>query len=71
MSSTTPTPTYEWDTPMYRLAIAQLDSAAARMGLDENVWERLRHPQRAHVVSFPFRRDDYKTVDVEAIKAAL
>ena len=33
------------------------------MGLDENVWERLRHPQRAHVVSFPFRRDDYKTVD--------
>ena len=54
---------YEWDAPMYRLAIAQLDSAAKRMGLDENLWERLRHPQRAHVVSFPFRRDDYKTVE--------
>ena len=54
---------YEWDTPMYRLAIAQLDSAASRMGLDENLWERLRHPQRSHVVSFPFRRDDYKTVE--------
>src|SRR5678810_1089186 len=56
-------PTYEWDSSMYRLAVAQLDAAALRMGLDENVWERLRHPQRAHVVSFPFRRDDYKTVD--------
>jgi glutamate dehydrogenase (NAD(P)+) len=56
-------PTYEWDAPMYRLAVAQLDAAAARMGLDENVWERLRHPQRAQIVSFPFRRDDYKTVD--------
>jgi glutamate dehydrogenase (NAD(P)+) len=54
---------YEWDTPMYRLAIAQLDAAARRMNLDENVWERLRHPQRAHVVSFPFRRDDYDTVE--------
>jgi glutamate dehydrogenase (NAD(P)+) len=55
--------TYEWDTPMYRLAIAQLDAAAHRIKLDENVWERLRHPQRAHVVSFPFRRDDYQTVE--------
>ena len=33
------------------------------MGLDPNVWERLRTPQRAHVVSFPFRRDDYDTVE--------
>ena len=56
-------PTYEWDSSMYRLAVAQLDAAALRMGLDDNVWERLRHPQRAQIVSFPFRRDDYKTVD--------
>jgi glutamate dehydrogenase (NAD(P)+) len=48
---------------MYRLAVAQLDQTARRMGLDDNVWERLRAPQRALVVSFPFRRDDYKTVD--------
>jgi glutamate dehydrogenase (NAD(P)+) len=33
------------------------------MQLDENLWERLRSPQRAHVVSFPFRRDDYTTVE--------
>jgi glutamate dehydrogenase (NAD(P)+) len=54
---------HEWDTPMYRLAVAQLDRTAQHMGLDPNVWERLRTPQRAHVVSFPFRRDDYDTVD--------
>jgi len=52
----------EWDTPMYRLAVSQLDRTAERMGLDPNIWERLRTPQRAHVVSFPFRRDDYSTV---------
>jgi glutamate dehydrogenase (NAD(P)+) len=56
-------PSVEWDGPMYRLAVAQLDQTARRMDLDDNVWERLRHPQRALVVSFPFRRDDYKTVD--------
>lgn len=53
----------EWDTPMYRLAVAQLDRTAERLGLDVNIWERLRAPQRARVVSFPFRRDDYKTVE--------
>jgi glutamate dehydrogenase (NAD(P)+) len=53
----------EWDTPMYRLAVDQLDQAAEKMNLDPNIWERLRTPQRAHVVSFPFRRDDYRTVE--------
>jgi glutamate dehydrogenase (NAD(P)+) len=54
---------YEWDSPMYRLAIAQLDRAAEHMHLDENLWQRLRVPQRSHIVSFPFRRDDYSTVE--------
>jgi glutamate dehydrogenase (NAD(P)+) len=53
----------EWDTPTYRLAIAQLDQAATRMKLQENIWGRLRSPQRAHIVSFPFRRDNYQTVE--------
>ena len=52
----------EWDTPMYRLAVAQLDQTAERMHLDENLWHRLRSPQRAYVVSFPFRCDNYQTV---------
>jgi glutamate dehydrogenase (NAD(P)+) len=56
-------PKLEWDTPMYRLAVAQLDQTARRMALDDNIWERLRTPQRSLVVSFPFRRDDYQTVD--------
>ena len=53
----------EWDTPMYRLAVRQLDQTAELMGLDPNIWERLRTPQRAHFVSFPFRRDDYETLE--------
>jgi glutamate dehydrogenase (NAD(P)+) len=61
-TTTTPTEALEWDTPMYRLAVAQLDRTARIMGLQENLWHRLRTPQRAHVVSFPFRRDDYDTV---------
>jgi len=48
---------------MYRLAVGQLDRTAEQMGLDPNIWQRLRTPQRAHVVSFPFRRDDYNTVE--------
>jgi glutamate dehydrogenase (NAD(P)+) len=43
--------------------VAQLDRTAEQMGLDVNIWERLRAPQRARVVSFPFRRDDYNTVE--------
>ena len=55
--------TLEWDSPMHRLAVAQLDGVAQRMELDQNIWERLRTPQRAMVVSFPFRRDNYETVE--------
>ena len=53
----------EWDTPMYRLAVGQLDRTAHLIGLDQNIWERLRNPAHAHVVSFPFRRDDYNKVE--------
>jgi glutamate dehydrogenase (NAD(P)+) len=56
-------PPLDWDTPMYRLAVNQLDQTAEQMNLDPNIWERLRTPQRAHVASFPFRRDDYHTVE--------
>ena len=45
------------------LGAGQLDQAAKTMALDDNIWERLRTPQRALVVSFPFRRDDYDSVD--------
>jgi glutamate dehydrogenase (NAD(P)+) len=61
-TSSSPVHHLEWDTPMYRLAVAQLDQTAEKMGLQENLWTRLRTPQRAHVVSFPFRRDNYHSV---------
>jgi glutamate dehydrogenase (NAD(P)+) len=48
---------------MYRLAVAQLDRAAEAIHLDENIWSRLRTPQRAHVVSFPFWRDEYDHIE--------
>jgi glutamate dehydrogenase (NAD(P)+) len=47
---------------MYELAVGQLDTAAQLMGLQENIWHRLRTPQRAHMVSIPFREDNYNTV---------
>jgi len=53
----------EWDTPMFRLAQEQFLKAADVMNLDSNVKERLLHPQRAMIVSFPFRRDNYKQVE--------
>ena len=59
--STDTTP-LEWNTPMYELAVGQLDTAASLMGLQENIWHRLRTPQRAHMVSIPFREDNYGTV---------
>lgn len=48
----------ELDTPTFRLAIAQFDQAAEAMGLDPNLRERLKLPQRSLVVSLPVRMDD-------------
>src|SRR5438034_10789814 len=48
----------ELDTPTFRLAVAQFEEAAERLGLDRNLRERLKIPQRALIVSVPVRRDD-------------
>ena len=55
----------EWESPLYREALRQFDRVADIVGLDENVAERLRVPQRAIVVTFPYRHDDYS--DVESV----
>ena len=55
----------EYDSPMYNEAVGQFDRVAKLMGLDDNVSDRLRVPQKALVVSFPFRHDTY--TDVETI----
>jgi glutamate dehydrogenase/leucine dehydrogenase len=51
----------DYDSPMLRTALAQLDQTAARLGLDQGIHERLRHPRRALVVSIPIRKDDGST----------
>jgi len=48
----------EFDTPTFRLAVAQFDQAAEAMHLDPNLRERLKLPQRSLVVSLPVRMDD-------------
>ncbi len=53
----------EFDSPMYIEAAGQFDRVARLMGLDDNVADRLRAPQKATVVSFPFRHDNYSEVE--------
>lgn len=48
----------EFDTPTFRLAVAQFDEAADLMDLDSNLRERLKCPQRSLVVSLPVLMDD-------------
>jgi glutamate dehydrogenase (NAD(P)+) len=51
----------EFDSELYRTALAQLDRVAARINLASDVHERLRYPRRALVVSVPVRMDDDRT----------
>jgi len=55
--------TREWQSQMYREAVAQLDRVAGLIDLDHNIWERLRYPQRSLVVTFPYRKDKYSDVE--------
>jgi glutamate dehydrogenase/leucine dehydrogenase len=51
----------EFDSDLHRTALAQLDRVAARLNLDPDVHERLRHARRALVVSIPVKMDSGKT----------
>jgi len=53
----------EFDSQMYNEAVGQFNRVAALMGLDENIADRLRVPQKSTVVSFPFRHDNYTEVE--------
>ncbi|MBI2083336.1 MAG: Glu/Leu/Phe/Val dehydrogenase [Deltaproteobacteria bacterium] len=48
----------EWDSPLFRSTQSQFETVAKRMKMDENVFNRLRWPERVLVVSVPFRMDD-------------
>jgi glutamate dehydrogenase (NAD(P)+) len=51
----------DFDSPLLRTALAQLDNTAERLQLAQDVHERLRHPRRALVVSIPIKMDDGTT----------
>ena len=48
----------EWDTPLYRTAVAQFDQAVPYADIHEDIAERLRYPERAIIVSVPVRLDE-------------
>jgi glutamate dehydrogenase (NAD(P)+) len=48
----------EWDTPLFRQALTQFDSALRYADISERVAERLRYPERSLLVSVPVRLDD-------------
>jgi glutamate dehydrogenase (NAD(P)+) len=47
----------EWDTPLYRMAVAQFDQAVPHAGIPDDIAERLRFPERSIIVSVPVRMD--------------
>jgi glutamate dehydrogenase (NAD(P)+) len=51
----------EFDSELHRTAVAQLDGVASRLGLDDDIHQRLRLPRRALVVSIPVMMDSGKT----------
>src|SRR6476660_1211084 len=50
----------EWETPLYRTALAQYEQALPHANVEELVAERLRYPERALVVSVPVKLDSGK-----------
>ena len=52
-----------FESQMYKEVIRQYEEVSEFINLDSNIRERLKHPQRALVVTFPFRRDEYKEVE--------
>jgi glutamate dehydrogenase (NAD(P)+) len=52
----------EWDTPLYRMAVAQFDQAIPIARIPDDIAERLRYPERSIIVSVPVRMDDGRRV---------
>jgi glutamate dehydrogenase (NAD(P)+) len=47
----------EWDTPLFRQALAQFEQALPHAEISASVAARLRFPERSVIVSIPVRRD--------------
>lgn len=50
--------TAEWNNPLFSQVQTQFEAAARKLSLDENIFYRLRVPDKALMVSVPFRNDD-------------
>ena len=48
----------EWDTPLFRTAVAQYEEALTHADVDAGAAERMRYPETAVMVSVPVRLDD-------------
>ncbi len=48
----------EWDTPLFRMAVAQFDQAAPHAKIPDDIADRLRFPERSIIVSVPVRMDE-------------
>src|SRR6187431_489729 len=48
----------EWETPLYRTALAQYEQALPHADVEEFVAERLRYPERSLMLSVPVKMDD-------------
>jgi glutamate dehydrogenase (NAD(P)+) len=48
----------EWDTPLFRTALAQFEQAIPFADVNESIAERLRYPERSVMVAVPVRRDE-------------
>jgi glutamate dehydrogenase (NAD(P)+) len=55
-----PRPVFE-ESPVFQMAVKQLEGVAAAMNVDPDVLERLAKPKRSLVVSVPIRMDDGHT----------
>jgi glutamate dehydrogenase (NAD(P)+) len=51
-------PGSEWRSDLWQLAVNQFERAAAAIGLEDEVRERLLEPRRSLVINFPVRMDD-------------
>ena len=48
----------EWDAPLYRTAITQLEQALPYAGIDDSIALRLHYPEQALMLSVPVQMDD-------------
>ena len=53
-----PAPQLEWDTPLYQQALTQLEHALELADVPDFVSTRLRHPERAVILTLPVELDD-------------